>query len=240
MSIGIGDVVYLKNDMARAVPMVVVEIGDLGSISLQWFGRDMQIISRSFPLEVLCTGLPAEKSKEYSTFDLLRAGKFFGLYGYDSLIAQNLAGSTDFASETRLVYEFKRNNAKVKFFEERVRMVACGLGCSDIVAVPPHLPTANNLQLIFGETIRRVKEVQARKYTHKEALPTDYAESYLIDVGKILGKRVLLVDDIITSGATITHFAETLEALGYEVVLFGLGLRKTLKPEIDRRFCFVV
>jgi phosphoribosylpyrophosphate synthetase len=95
----------------------------------------------------------------------------------------------------------------------------------------------------FMEAFRRhqrVKEVQARKYTHKEALPTDYAESYLIDVGKILGKRVLLVDDVITSGATIRHFAETLEALGFEVVLFGLGLQKRLKPLKDMNFCFVV
>ncbi len=240
--LNVGDIVYLKSDLNRALPMVVVNVEEVWAnrVGVEWLNDAKQVVSRFFSCGVLVCALPTEEqARHYEKFEILRAGEFFGLYGYDSLIAQNFAGSTDFANETRLVYEFKKHNTKASFFEERVRLCAFGLGCEDILAVPPHLPHCNNLQLLFGEKIRRVKEVTERKYTHKEALPANYADSYLINTSKIVGNKILLIDDVITSGFTIRHFAGVLEGLGFEVVMFGLGVRKKLKPVLDRTFCFL-
>jgi orotate phosphoribosyltransferase len=44
-------------------------------------------------------------------------------------------------------------------------------------------------------------------------------------------KKVLLIDDVATSGKTLNHFAKELQNKGFEVIKFGLGLSHKLSFE---------
>jgi orotate phosphoribosyltransferase-like protein len=102
---------------------------------------------------------------------------------------------------------------------------------NSLVIVPAHGTVENNLQKNFGSLIKRIAEVSPRKYNHKHPLDKDYAFSYQIDFAKIRDKKVILIDDIVTSGETINHFAEVLQTKGYEVIKFGIGLSHKLTFE---------
>ena len=152
-----------------------------------------------------------------------------------------------------LIKEFKFNrntacykNALQKPFEEYVKNASNNI-CIDIVVPVPMYAAAKRkrgfnqsdyiakclaayLCLPYGENI--LQKVQKNKVQHH--LPS--AERYINVKGvyackepqKVCGKTILLVDDIVTTGATMAECAKVLRSAGAEMV-YGAAVLATLK-----------
>ncbi len=122
------------------------------------------------------------------------------------------------------MYDFKKYGSHRELITNYLTILKSYFDTQTIVAVPSHTTDINNLQLIVGTVIKRIAESEPRKYNHKVALSKDYENTYQIDFDKLKEKKIILVDDIVTSGETINHFALALQNKGYEVVKFALGI----------------
>ena len=160
----------------------------------------------------------------------------FGLCKYTSTYRGNIAGK-DAWTEADRVYRWKKEGAMHDDFMASVRQFAASAGCSQIVAVPGHTPKPSRLQTVFGEAIKRTEEGQPRKYHHTREVDEPPERFDLTDAPT--GGKVLLVDDICTSGGSLEYFAALLSARGCDVVKFALGVNRKLDPhpigEIDPR-----
>ena len=63
------------------------------------------------------------------------------------------------------------------------------------------------------------------------ATARQYANSYSVHKDQIKGQRVLLVDDVCKTGATLNHFTGALQRAGFEVVRLALGLNYKLPTQ---------
>jgi hypothetical protein len=131
---------------------------------------------------------------------------------------------SDAVKSTAWVYGFKRHFKDADEFRMILEAAAAHFGCDGIVPIPPSHPDRqpNSLQRLFGEPIRRIEAADSRKYNHHRFLPEHYHRIY--EVAPPEGKRFLLVDDILRTGATMNHFRVTLAGMGIETVPMALGL----------------
>jgi hypothetical protein len=161
---------------------------------------------------------------------LLKWTDILGLRFYTSILSSALQTKAHREkgdpTDTRWVFNFKKYFKNADEIELIVETVASFFECADILAIPPSRVEnqPNSLQRLFGEKIRRVRDVETRKYHHKAPLSADYVDSYTIEKDVIKGTRLLVVDDICTTGTTLNHFAMRLESEGLNVVKFALGL----------------
>jgi hypoxanthine phosphoribosyltransferase len=125
---------------------------------------------------------------------------------------------------------FKKYGRNSEQVELAVRTLCEHLGCSDIVAVPSSTAgETNKLQQLFGIKIVRTENVEKRKWVHSREIPAEYSNSYNINTAEINGVKILLVDDVCTTGKTIMHFKRALENLDFQVIPLALGLNEKLK-----------
>lgn len=174
--------------------------------------------------------VPIDLQKELQKYPLLFCEKLdcYGFKVYSSLLAGNFHKNENFndnsEKDTRFVYDFKKYASHKELITNYLTILKSYFDTQSIVAVPSHTTDINNLQLIVGTVIKRIAESEPRKYNHKVALSKDYENTYQIDFGKLKEKKIILIDDIVTSGETINHFAQALQNKGYEVVKFALGI----------------
>ncbi len=136
------------------------------------------------------------------------------------------------------VYRFKKYFARADTWDLIIRMICRHFDCTDIVAVPGHLPAENSIQKLFGVKIERIQAVEPRKYTRAAGWPRDYTASYRVHHDRIAGSRILLVDDIYVTGETMNHFAGMLGEK-YQVIPLALGIDYKLKThEADRLYLY--
>lgn len=171
---------------------------------------------------------------KFENFTVLQAGAIYGLYRYTSIFKSRMAkdeGDPELSRETSLVFGFKTQGRQRDRIGTIIRAVASYLGCDTILAAPSsQAGELNTLQELFGETIKRVTTVPRRKYNHKPVTP-EYRATWEVEPEAVAGRRVLLVDDVCTSGHTLRHFAGELTALGADVELLAVGLNVKLNPE---------
>lgn len=167
---------------------------------------------------------------------LLQASKadeqFYGFYRYGSFFTAAREKDRELRIHTNLVYSFKKfgkHQARIKASIEIAKQL---LNCQHLVIAPPSTPKPNALQSMFScGVFARKKAVASRKYNHKAEI--DEAEqraSLHCDYSSLSHGTILLIDDVITSGKTMFYFRDLLVAAGHNVIMFGLGLRDTLKP----------
>jgi orotate phosphoribosyltransferase-like protein len=186
--------------------------------------------------------VPLTITKELQKYPLLFCEKLdcYGFKVYSSLLAGNFHKNENFndnsEKDTRFVYDFKKYGSHRELITNYLTILKSYFDTQTIVAVPAHTTDINNLQLIVGTVIKRIAESAPRKYNHKLALSKDYANTYQIDFGKLKEKKIILVDDVVTSGETINHFADALQAKGYEVVKFALGIDYKQQAKIINTF----
>ncbi len=232
----IGDTVRLKSD--KSVLMTVISIGDSEKrkIYAQWFDMRGNLHEKEFLPSSLTHANTLAKIPIYKAKDF----EFYGLKIYSSLLA-NSFGKTDLEAEksTRFVYNFKKEGRNKSEVSYSLDLVKKAFDCQTIVSVPSRSPAPNELQKLFGQIITRLEELAPRKYAHNKPLVENYEGSYRIDFEKIKGK-ILLVDDVITSGETIRHFSNRLESEGFEVVKFALGLDHKLEPYQYKEFFYAL
>ena len=125
------------------------------------------------------------------------------------------------------IYNFKKFNRDFLKVKMLIQCIQKMFKCSDVVIVPNSRDCKeNNLMRLFGgDKIVRKYTVEKRKYTNREDVNEQaYRKTFVINREKIKGKRLLLVDDISSTGWTMDFFSRELVALGYEVFRFCLGI----------------
>jgi len=96
--------------------------------------------------------------------------------------------------------------------------------------VPGHDPNQENqLQRLFGASIRRARTVEPRKYNRNQ--PVEIGSMDFPERKASAGGKVLLVDDVATSGGTLLAIRDHLATMGVEAVPLALGLNWRLVPK---------
>jgi hypothetical protein len=166
------------------------------------------------------------------TADLILAQSESGIYGllpYRSTFRTRAMGDTVGALAGQRVFRFKQRGESAEVWQRLIELAAGKLGCVEVWAVPGHDPNAENqLQRLFGTTIRRARTVEARKYNRKS--PVEVGSMDFPERGASAGP-VLLVDDVATSGGTLTAIRDHLATMGVEAVPLALGLNWRLVPK---------
>lgn len=167
---------------------------------------------------------------------LCRLGDIYGIYPYVSrmtVYAHN-QGKEMLKYQTR-VYNFKKQGLLREFFQQKIVKISKDIKADMIIAVPSSdCKKIGILPEIFGSIIIREKMVKQAKYSHKDKL--DPADSCSLSVD-IEGKKILLVDDICTTGSTMHAFKEYLEQNGGNVIgMLACGVKYSAADYIPAGF----
>jgi hypothetical protein len=152
-----------------------------------------------------------------------------GLLPYRSTFNARARGDTRDALAAQRVYRFKKSGESAAVWQRLIEAAREDLGCAAVWTVPGHDPNATSrLQELFGVTIRRARTVPPRKYGHHA--PVDLG-SFDFPPPPATGGRVLLVDDVATTGGTLAAIREHLAGQNVEAVPLALGLNARLLPK---------
>lgn len=161
-------------------------------------------------------------------------GIIYGIYPYGSFFAARTKGMFDgIRKYIDAVIYFKKQARNADKIRTIIDAVCAELECEAVVAVPSS--TAGNINVIqrmYGEGLRRTKSSQPRKYNHKAELNE---EGKIVVECECKGKKLLLVDDIATTGKTMLYFKSMLEKLGAKVEMLVVGINYKLAPADQSR-----
>jgi hypothetical protein len=131
---------------------------------------------------------------------------------------------------TEWVYGFKSRGKNKEEVKGMVQALRERFKCEKVLAIPPSKTKSqpNALQDVFMSYIHRTQDTITRKYNHKKDLDDEYKSSYIIS-GIQKKDRVLIIDDICTTGKTLIHFKERLEDAGCDVVMACIGYHYKLE-----------
>jgi len=157
---------------------------------------------------------------------LLKWANFHALKPYIPALSilRNEPRDSAAAQATSWVYEFKAHFKEAEDFRMILEAAAAHFSADAIVPIPPSDPERqpNSLQKLFGMPIRRTEPIETRKYNHHRFLPEHYSRTY--EVKPPEGRRVLLVDDVLRTGATMNHFIAAMGRMGFETIPLVLGI----------------
>ena len=161
----------------------------------------------------------------------LCGGTVYGFFPYASMFGARASGNYQQARDAEKVYQFKKCGRNADVFGAMIQAVADRLGCGVVIACPGHTGGETQLQKLLGRDLVRTAEVQSRKYSHKAEIDFD-GEAATLDLRRpVEGERVLIVDDVCTTGRTLGFFRRYLRDKGAaDVVCLSLGINAKLKP----------
>jgi len=243
-SLRVGDIVSLASNPELLMTVTTEPSPHSERVSLSYFDRNNKLQKMLLSEAALVKQNMEEVSqREPEAIPLLHVAdrNVFGLWKYLSWFGQCVNPTTtddpEVINGARTVYDFKKQFMHRTKVLNLLKIAKLHFKADAMVIVPGHTPQPNNLQILFGTIIHRHKEVEPRKYSHKKPLADHYSDSYSIDFMELNNaKRLLLVDDIYTSGATMNHFADALRREGFEVVCFALSIDYKLDFEIVTHF----
>ena len=173
-----------------------------------------------------CSLFDMERQERFS-FVHSSDGQIHGVYIYVSLLTACFVQYAQvFVPGTRRVCCFKRFGSGRCWVKNVVRQAKFEFRCESIFVAPGSTPSETQLQLLFGAKIRRISPVFRRKGNNKCEIESDYRES--LSLRDDCPRKVLLVDDVCTTGRTLNWFKDYLTGYGYEVVMFCLGMNHRL------------
>ena len=165
----------------------------------------------------------------------LEAGGIYGIWVYVSMFGARASHDYESAREAQKVYNFKKYGRNAETVKAAIEWLADELGCAAVVACPGHEPGETVLQRLFGTTLARTRPVQSRKYGHNAEIdfelerqslemPDDFFE-------RVKGRKVLVVDDVATTGKTLRFYRLLFESVGVKAQLAAIGIMKSMRPE---------
>ncbi len=237
----IGSLVSLKSN-----PDLKMTISDIDSYTEKaictFISKAQKIENHAFNID--CLNIFEEKllELELKKIPLLfcKEKDCYAFFEYASMFGQNINPNATSDEKTiknaKFVYDFKKYfpKNKQKVFN-LINMAKAFLDCEQIVCIPSHLTELNSLQKLFGLTIERLIEVAPRKYNHKSKIDDSHRATYQINYSNLKNK-LLLVDDILTSGATLRHFKDILTNKGFKVESVVLGINHKLSVQVINHF----
>ena len=178
---------------------------------------------------------PPSPAFEDGKLRFLEAGGIYGIWIYVSMFGARAAHDYESAREAQKVYNFKKYGRKADTIKSAIEFLADSLGCDAIVACPGHTLAETQLQSLFGTTLVRVQEVPSRKYDHEAEinfeferqsleLPDDFHE-------RVKGGKVLVVDDVATTGKSLRFYKLLFESIGIKAELAAIGISRNMRPE---------
>ncbi len=93
-------------------------------------------------------------------------------------------------------------------------------------AIHAHLPAGTTIEYAPNLLAREDRETQVRAHLHAHKSRADNIKGafFVPDPSRVIGARVILIDDVIKTGATITDAARALKAAGAkEVIPFAIA-----------------
>ncbi len=171
---------------------------------------------------------------ENGSLRFLEAGGIYGIWIYVSMFGARASHDYESAREAQKVYNFKKYGKKADTIKAAFEFLAESLGCDAIVACPGHTTAETQLQQLFGKTLTRVQEVPSRKYDHEAEINFDF-ERKSLEIpddffARIKGGKVLVVDDVATTGKSLRFYRLLFESIGVKAELAAIGITKKMLP----------
>lgn len=148
----------------------------------------------------------------------------YGIHGYGSFFSMRITKDKSvYVPQIERAYRFKKHGKSRAVFTELIRRFGEDMGTQKVVAIPSSSKDKiSYLQQMYGVVLKRVGDSPQRKYNHHKLMVDD--GKVVLD-GFVCGMKILLVDDIVTTGKSILFFRKKLLAAGAkEVVVLGVGL----------------
>ena len=178
---------------------------------------------------------PPPPAFEDGTLRFLESGGIYGIWIYVSMFGSRAQHDYESAREAQKVYNFKKYGKNADKVKGAMEFLAEKLGCCAIVACPGHTTETTQLQELFGTTLARVSEVASRKYDHEAEINFDF-ERRSLEIpdefyAQVKGRKVLVVDDVATTGKSLRFYRLLFESIGVDVELAAIGIAKKMRPE---------
>lgn len=130
------------------------------------------------------------------------------------------------------IINFKNRNINKKYFKKVVEVIENYFITDLTIVVPGSSVKLTNLQKLLNNTyITRIKEVSQMKYREKRKIEESEVETLHIKWAEIKGNKILLIDDMITTGSTMEFYKQILKTkINAEFICYGFGLNNKLNP----------
>lgn len=130
------------------------------------------------------------------------------------------------------IINFKNRGINRSYFKQVIKAIEKYFNPDLTIALPGSSTEPTNIQkLLENYYITRTKEVSQMKYRENKTINESEIETLKIEWDQITGNKILLIDDIITTGNTMEFYKNILrnkhEA---EYICYGLGINYKLEP----------
>lgn len=127
-----------------------------------------------------------------------------------------------------MIYQFKATAAGLAEFSGAIQAVRTFLDCDLAVPVPPSTTQLSSVERACGPRVFVPESARPNRHNFKNAKgfprETERARIRVPDAAAVKGRRVLLVDDIATTGSTLAFYSDWLSELGAaQVKCFAFG-----------------
>lgn len=168
---------------------------------------------------------------------LYKAEKEGHIY-YGSVIWKSMFRARMYKEEAGNLYRqqqiinFKNRNINKSYFKQVIGAIQNYFKPSMIIVLPGSSVEPSNLQKLLNNFyITRTKEVAQMKYRENKTIQNNELDTLKIEWEKIKGNKILLIDDLITTGNTMEFYKTHLKTkLNSEFICYGLGINHKLEP----------
>ncbi len=132
------------------------------------------------------------------------------------------------------IINFKNRGINRSYFKQVIKAIEKYFNPDLTIALPGSSTEPTNIQkLLENYYITRTKEVSQMKYRENKTIQDNETDTLKIEWEKIKGNKILLIDDLITTGNTMEFYKTLLKTkLNSEFICYGLGINYKLEPKL--------
>jgi len=130
------------------------------------------------------------------------------------------------------IINFKNRGINRSYFKQVIKAIEKYFKPDLIIALPGSSIQPTNIQkLLENYYIIRTQEVSQMKYRENKRIENNELDTLKIEWDQITGNKILLIDDIITTGNTMEIYKNILRTkFNSEFICYGLGINYKLEP----------